>query len=103
MSISSSAGVDFPYLLFAEQIGLPTEESRAQSEVGWLRLVTDVPTALSDLLGGHLSVAAYWSSLMKTRVESVFTKEDPLPAVAELILLPYLISKEKWMTSWYGR
>lgn len=94
VSIGSAAGVDFPYLLFADQLGLPIEQSRGRSEVGWLRVVTDVPTALSDLLGGHLSLRAYFSSLMNTRVESVFAKGDPLPAAAELVLLPYLVAKK---------
>lgn len=94
VSIGSSAGVDFPYILFADQLGLPIEQSRGRSKVGWLRLVTDVPTALSDLVGGHLSLSAYFSSLVNTRVESVFAKEDPLPAVAELVLLPYLVAKK---------
>lgn len=94
VSIGSSAGVDFPYLLFADQLDLPIDQSRGRSEVGWLRLVTDVPTALSDLIGGHLSLSAYFSSLVNTRVESVFSKRDPLPAVAELVILPYLIAKK---------
>ena len=46
ISIGLAAGVDFPYLLFADQIGLPIEPCRGRIEVGWLRLVTDVPTAL---------------------------------------------------------
>ncbi len=94
VGIGSSAGVDFPYLLFADQLGLPIDQVRARSEVGWLRLVTDVPTALSDLATGHLSLRAYVSSLVNTRVESVFATEDPLPSVAELLLLPYLVTKK---------
>lgn len=94
VSIGLSAGVDFPYLLFADQLDLPIEQSRGRSEVGWLRLITDVPTALSDLVGGHLSLRAYFSSLVNMRVESVFAKGDPLPTVAELVLLPYLVAKK---------
>jgi predicted ATP-grasp superfamily ATP-dependent carboligase len=94
VSIGSSAGVDFPYLLFADQLGLPIEASRGRSEVGWLRLVTDVPTALSDLIGGHLSFHSYLASLGNTRVESVFAKDDPLPSIAEFVLLPYLVAKK---------
>lgn len=94
VSIGSSAGVDFPYLLFADQVGLPVRASRGRTEVGWLRFVTDVPTALSDMIGGHLSLTAYFSSLVNTRAESVFAKGDPLPSVAEFVLLPYLAAKK---------
>src|SRR5262249_39643319 len=61
-SMGLPAGVDFPYLLFADQLGLPTERCRAKAGVGWLRLATDVPTALTDILGGHLSLRAYIES-----------------------------------------
>ena len=93
-SLGFPAGVDFPYLLFADQMGLPPEDCRGQAGMGWLRWLTDVPTALSDLLGGHLSFGDYWKSLRQTRIESVFSKEDPLPSVMEIALLPYSIVKK---------
>ena len=40
----SPAGVDFPYLLFADQMGELVEDCRAKAGVGWLRLLTDIPT-----------------------------------------------------------
>jgi len=40
------AGVDFPYLLFADQLGRPVEPCKAKTGVGWMRLVTDAPTHL---------------------------------------------------------
>src|SRR5579871_648436 len=88
------AGVDFPYLLFADQMGLPPEECRGKAGMGWLRWLTDVPTALSDVLHGHLSVSEYWNSLRRTKIESVFSKDDPLPSLMELALLPYLIARK---------
>jgi D-aspartate ligase len=57
--------------------------------MGWLRVVTDVPTAFSDMLIGRLSPAKYVESLRRTRIESVFSLEDPIPALAEIALLPY--------------
>jgi len=93
-SLGFPAGVDFPYLLFADQMGLPPEDCRGQAGMGWLRWITDVPTAFSDVLGGHLSFGNYWKSLRQTRIESVFCKEDPLPSVMEIALLPYLIVRK---------
>lgn len=93
-SIGLAAGVDFPYLLFADQMGLPIEPCRGQADIGWLRLLTDLPTALLDLFGGHLSVRSYIKSLKNTRVESVFCKEDPLPLLGEITLFPYLAIKK---------
>jgi D-aspartate ligase len=93
-SIGAAAGVDFPYILFADQMGKPAEGSRGRAGVGWLRFVTDVPTALSDLLHGEISLATYFRSLQHTRTESVFAKDDPMPFFGEMFLLPYLIAKK---------
>jgi len=92
--IGAPAGVDFPYLLFADQIGETLEPCRGRAGVGWLRLITDVPTAASDLLHGYMSLKTYFQSLRSTRVESVFALEDPLPAIAEIVMLPYLVTKK---------
>ncbi|HWZ81699.1 MAG TPA: hypothetical protein VNW47_03695 [Terriglobales bacterium] len=93
-SIGAPAGVDFAYLLFADQTGDLPDPSRGRPGVGWLRLVTDLPTAASDLWRGHMSLNSYWHSLRSTRVESVFSSEDPLPSIAEILMLPYLITKK---------
>lgn len=93
-SLGDAAGVDFPYLLFADQLGRPLTECRGKAGIGWLRLLTDVPTAASDMLHGHLTIGSYWRSLTKTRIESVFCNRDPLPSVAEFLLLPYLAAKK---------
>lgn len=61
---------------------------------GWLRLLTDVPTALSDMVHGSLTLGEYARSLGATGTESVFRWNDPLPSLAELALLPYSILKK---------
>lgn len=93
-AIGSAAGVDFPYMIYADQMGLSIEPARGKAGVGWLRLVSDIPTAISDLLHGSLSVPTYLRSLRATRIESVFNVGDPLPSAAELVMLPYLAAKK---------
>ena len=97
--LGAAAGVDFPALLFADQIGVPPTCSRAPAGIGWLRLVTDVPAAVSGIIHGHSTLGAYLRSLRRTRIESVFASDDPLPFIAELGLLPYLIVKRSPRTS----
>jgi len=89
-AIGRAAGIDFPYLIYADQVGIPVEQARAKAGIGWLRMVSDIPTSVSDLLHGSLSVKTYLKSLQATRVESVFSMADPLPSFAELVMLPYL-------------
>jgi len=93
-SIGFPAGVDFPYLLFADQVGEKIERCRGASGVGWLRLLTDLPSAFSGIVQGKIKWSSYVSSMRRTRIESVFCKEDPLPSLAEMVLLPYLFAKK---------
>ena len=89
-SIGSGCGIDFPYMLYADLLGLSIEPVRARAGVGWLRLLTDIPTALADLMHGSLSLGDYFHSLRATRVEAVFSRKDPAPFFAEMVMLPYL-------------
>jgi D-aspartate ligase len=93
-TVAQRAGVDFPYLLYADQLGLPAPDGdRTRPGVFWIRLATDVPTALVELVGGRLDWRGYLHSLRVSNVESVFTRDDPRPGMAELALLPYLSVK----------
>jgi D-aspartate ligase len=92
-TIGIPVGVDFPYLLYADQVGQAVTSCRGRAGIGWLRLITDAPTALADIVCGRLSLRSYSSSLRRTCIESVFSKDDPLPSIAEVLMLPYLIAK----------
>jgi D-aspartate ligase len=92
-ALGSPAGVDFSYLLYADQIGDPVVTCRGRSGVGWIRMVTDLPTSMGDIWAGRLTPKAYWGSLMDFKIESVFSSEDIIPTLAELALLPYLAIK----------
>jgi len=98
-ALGGPAGVDFPYLLYADQMGERTEKRRGRAGVGWLRLVTDVPTAFGDFVQGQLGLGSYFRSLRRTRVESVFSLKDPVPSFAELVMLPYLVTKKYFVRS----
>ena len=93
-SIGVPAGVDFPYLLYADQLGIPVDRGRARAGVGWLRAITDFPTVGKDLWDGEIDLRSYWRSISNTRAESVFCKRDPLPSLAEVLMLPYLVTKK---------
>ncbi len=93
-SLGQRAGVDFPHLLFADQLSQPAPSGlRARTGVSWIRLATDVPTALMGLARGTLGWRSYLRSLRAADVESVFTRDDLRPGLAELALIPYLAVK----------
>jgi predicted ATP-grasp superfamily ATP-dependent carboligase len=89
-TLGPRAGVDFPYLLFADQVGRPVAPVRGRVGIRWVRLVTDLPTAFLEIVRGRQPLGAYLRSLWGMHVESVFSGEDPLPGLLELLLVPYL-------------
>jgi predicted ATP-grasp superfamily ATP-dependent carboligase len=88
-SLGASAGVDFPYLLFADQLGQCPAACQARVGVRWIRSLTDFPTALIALSRGAFGLKNYLESLRPPRTEAVFSRDDPLPGLAELALIPY--------------
>jgi predicted ATP-grasp superfamily ATP-dependent carboligase len=89
-TVGSRAGVDFPYLLYADQMGQSVQHCRGLVGVKWIRLVTDLPTGILEIARGDRGVLNYIKSLASVNVEAVFSRKDPLPGLMELILLPYL-------------
>ena len=92
-TLGPRAGVDFPYLLYADQMGEPVEPVRARSDIRWVRLITDLPVGALEILGGRLDWRSYLRSLRRVHTESVFSRDDPVPGVVELALVPYLYVK----------
>ncbi|WP_159538117.1 ATP-grasp domain-containing protein [Aeromicrobium sp. 9AM] len=89
-SLGAAAGVDFPTLLFRDQMGLSVEPCRARAGVRWARLATDMPNAVRDISKRRLRARDYLRSLRGIDVGAVWSTDDPLPAVAEVGLLPFL-------------
>lgn len=92
-SIGSRAGVDFSYLLYANEIGLSVSPCKSEPGIGWVRMTTDLPAALMGLMAGEFSLKTYFQSLRNCCVEAVFSREDPLPGLAEILLIPYMAVK----------
>ncbi len=92
-SLGPRAGVDFSYMLYADQVGLPVPQSTAQAGVAWVRMTTDVPAALVGILKGQTGIGSYLSSLRNCHTEAVFCDDDPVPALMEVLMIPYLAVK----------
>ena len=93
-ALANARASTFPYLLYADQLGLSVADAiRAQPGISWIRLATDIPTAAGELARRRLGWRAYLRSLRVSDVESVFSRDDPRPGLAELALLPYLAVK----------
>jgi predicted ATP-grasp superfamily ATP-dependent carboligase len=89
-TIGARAGVDFPFLLYADQMGQAVQECSATPDVRWIRLITDIPTAAVELFHRRLDWRGYLRSVAAADVEAVFSVRDPVPGLMEIALLPYL-------------
>ena len=87
------AGVDFPFMLYADQTGQLVNSCRAAKGVNWVRLVTDLPTGMFEILAGRMKWREYIRSLKSSQIESVFSRDDLLPGIVEIALIPYLMAK----------
>jgi predicted ATP-grasp superfamily ATP-dependent carboligase len=92
-SLGAAAGVDFSYMLYADQIGLSVPTCSATPGIGWVRMVTDLPAAVTAILAGDTGVGEYLRSLRKCKTEGVFNNDDLLPGLVEILLIPYLAVK----------
>src|SRR5580698_11310056 len=92
-SLGARAGVDFSYMLYADQVGLPVPVCKGLPGVAWVRSITDFPAALMGLLAHDTDFKSYIRSLRACGTEAVFSAKDPLPGLAEILLVPYLAIK----------
>lgn len=80
-------------MLYLDQIGQPVVSSKSRPGVGWVRMTTDIPAAFFACLGGDLDFRSYLQSLKNCSTEAVFSAEDPVPGLVEMLLMPYLAVK----------
>ena len=93
-SLGARAGVDFCYMLYSDQVGLPVPVSKGRPGLAWVRTTTDLPAAMMAILSGDTDWKSYLRSLRNCDVEAVFSASDPLPGLAEMALVPYLAIKK---------
>ena len=86
-TLGAAAGVDFPYLLWRLVCGETVPRVHARAGVRWLRLSTDLPTAVAEVAHRRMSAGAYLRSLQGPRESAIRSRDDRLPGLLELPLL----------------
>jgi D-aspartate ligase len=92
-SLCGPAGVDYPYLLWLLTIGEPIPATKAAVGMRWVRMSTDAPTAIREVLHGRLSLREYLRSIRPPVAKAIYASDDPVPGVLEIPLLAYLLGK----------
>lgn len=88
-TITIRAGLDLPYLAYANAIGETVPVGSVREGVKWVRFMTDIPTVVSEILSGRLTVQQYLASMSGNIEFAVLSFSDPLPFVADMLLGPY--------------
>jgi D-aspartate ligase len=93
-TIAISAGVDLPYLSYMDMLGENVRQNGFAKGVKWVRITTDVPTVIIELLKGRMKFTEYLSSLKGKKEFAVMSLRDPIPFLLEIFMLPYLLRKK---------
>jgi predicted ATP-grasp superfamily ATP-dependent carboligase len=86
-TLGARAGVDFPWLLWQLACGEEIEPAEGRAGERWLRMSTDLPTGVREVLGRRLPLRPYVASLVGRRERAIAARDDVLPGLLELPLL----------------
>ena len=89
-TLAKKAGVNLPYMVFQDTLGNEMSKKNFRVNMKWLRMITDIPTCLIGIITGRLKWEDWFQSFKGEKEFAVFSRRDPLPALAELLMLPYL-------------
>jgi predicted ATP-grasp superfamily ATP-dependent carboligase len=87
--LGGRAGMDFPYLLWKMMQRMPLARQTAPAGVRWVRMSTDVPAALQEMLRGRLNLRSYLRSLRGPLQFALVSADDPLPGLMDLPIFAF--------------
>jgi len=89
-SLAPAAGVNLPAIAYLCASGrIPAINDYADG-ITWVRLMTDIPTVLAEIIKHHISLRDVLKSYRQIDEYAVFSRNDPMPFFGEIMLLPYL-------------
>jgi predicted ATP-grasp superfamily ATP-dependent carboligase len=92
VSLATASGLNFPFLLFKLLSGERYLLKRDYNiNIKWIHLIPDFKIFLKGIMTKQIKLKDYLESFTGEKEFAVFSLNDPLPFLAELLLLPYLI------------
>jgi len=102
-TLTRPGGVDFPYFMWRLAQHLPVPEIRVKAGHRWVRMTTDLPAAMREILNGKLSVGSYLRSLRSPLEHAVLAGDDPMPFLLEVPMLSIARLTERFREIRRGR
>lgn len=91
ISLAIKCGVNLPYIMYSDIVNNETIiTDNFKEHIKWLHIYTDCATVIGELIHGRMSIGEYLSSIKGEKEFAVLSLDDPLPFVAETLILPYL-------------
>jgi D-aspartate ligase len=92
-SLAIAAGVDLPYLLYLDMLGERVQVDDFKDGVHWLREMVDLFAIAGLFARGKMRLTTYLRSWRGEKTFSVLSLKDPLPFLAEILMIPYILKK----------
>lgn len=92
-TLAKASGVNLPFLLYEHLRGYNVKKIKAEENVKWIRLITDIPTVIKEILNRRITLNDYMKSYRGKKEYAVMSIKDPLPFLCEYALIPYLFYK----------
>ncbi len=92
LSLSMQAGIDIPFIAYADLVAETYHPGEAIEGAKWIHLATDLPTAFEEIFHGRLTIREYIRSIRGSR-DAVFSPDDPIPFIVELCLIPMIAKR----------
>jgi predicted ATP-grasp superfamily ATP-dependent carboligase len=89
-TLGSRVGVDFAYLLWRMVRDEEVPEVHGGPGGRWIRMNTDLPVAIMEIMRSRLSPGVYFRSLRRSFEPAIFAADDPIPGLLEMPTLIYL-------------
>jgi D-aspartate ligase len=94
--LTQTAGLNFPADLYHLMLDKPVKWSTPTNfHARWMRMLTDIPTVLREVFRRRMSLRRdYLPTLVAKKGFAVWSWTDPLPAIMEIAMAPYLFLKK---------
>lgn len=94
VDMAIQSGVNYPLMIYnylnSIEMNYP---DKGYTECEWMHYITDIPFSLTGIASLHYNPIEILKSYLRAPRPAVFKLSDPLPSVAEVLLLPFLILK----------
>lgn len=92
-TLGRRAGVDFPALQWRLLHGESVPEVDARPGIRWVRMATDLPTAVGEIVAGRMTLSGYLRSVRPPLEHAMFAADDPLPGLLDAPLIVALSAR----------